>query len=239
MKSTLLLAALFSMACLSTARSAVLVAWDPQGITSDWPENWSSSSQGGTVTVDSGIDLVAGLGRGAGTSLAGLNNGWGLGAVNQTTQAGALADGDYLNFTLAPQEGFAMSLASLDFNVRLPTSGWDAGASRYQWQYKVGDGSFVDIGSPLALVGDYNTNGAAQPTLDLSGVAGLQNVTDAVELRMYAWGTGGQFVFGRLAGNDLALSGSVAAVPEPSRLLLAGFGALGFLLQRRRMPRAV
>lgn len=233
MKSILLLAFSVSMACLVPAKAAVLVAWDPQGLAGTWPENWSSSSQGGTVTVDSGIDLVAGLGRGTGTTLAGLNNGWGITGVNQTSFASAVTDGDYIRFTLAPQEGLAMSFSSLDFNIRLPESGW-TDITRYQWQYRIDEGDFVNIGSPLALSGSYNTNGAAQPGLDLSAFSALQNVTGQVELRMYAWNTGGQFVFGRLAGDDLSLSGSVTAIPEPSRLVLVGLGGLMLLLQRRR-----
>lgn len=239
MKLLLLSTALAVMVAVTPkAHAVVLMAWDPQGLAGSWPENWSSSSQGGAVTVDSGVQIVSGLDRGAGTTLAGLNNGWGLGAMNQSTRAGAETDGDYLFFSLAPEAGNLMSLSSLDFNVRLPQAGWDAGSTRYVWQYKIGNGPYTDIGLPLALTGAYNTNGAAQPSLDLSSIAALQNVIGTVEFRMYAWGTGGQFVLGRLAGNDLALSGTVTAVPEPSRLLFlaSGLGLLGW--RRSRLWRA-
>lgn len=236
MKTLVLLALVLATAALPRTQAAVLLAWDPQGLAGTWPENWSSTAQGGVVTVDSGVAVVSGLSRGAGTSLAGLNNGWGVGAMNQATRTAAETDGDYLFFALAPLAGNSLSLTSLDSNVRLPQAAWDAGSTRYIWQYKIGDGAYTDIGSPLALSGAYNTNGAAQPSLDLSGIAALQNITDTVEFRLYAWGTGGQFVFGRLTGNDLALSGSVAAVPEPSRLLLLPLGGLLLLSRRVRHP---
>lgn len=218
------------------ARGAVLLAWDAQGFSSSspWPENWSSSSQGGTVSVASGILVDSGLGRGAGTSLAALNNGWGVGAINQTSLSGAVTDGDYVSFALSPQAGYGLSLAGLDFTVRLPEAGWNAGTSRYQWQYKIGNGSFVDIGSPLALSGIWDTNGVAQPALDLSGISALQNITAPVEFRLYAWGTGGQFVFGRQSGNDLAVNGTVFAVPEPGRAGLLGAAVFALLASRRR-----
>lgn len=234
MKNITLWAAILCMAALPHAQAVTLLAWDPGGLSGTWPEDWSSTSQGGTVTVDSGVQITAGLGRGSGTSLAGLNNGWGAGSINQTTRSAAETDNDYLFFALSPQAGYEMSLSSLDFNIRIPQSGWDAGNSRYIWQYKVGDGSFTDIGTEQPLVGDYNTNGAAQPTIDLSGIAALQNITEAVEFRVYAWGTTGQFVFGRQTGDDLVLAGSVGTVPEPSRFLLLSAAFAGLALRRRR-----
>lgn len=235
--SALFWAALMLLSFGAEARGAVLLAWDAQGFSSSapWPENWSSSSQGGTVTVASGILVDSGLGRGAGTSLAALNNGWGVGAINQTSLSGAVTDGDYASFALSPQTGFSMSLSGIDFTVRLPEAGWNTGTSRYLWQYKIGDGSFVDIGSPLALSGTWDTNGVAQPALNLSGISALQNLTEPVEFRLYAWGTGGQFVFGRQSGNDLTLNGTVFAVPEPGRAGLLAVAALaGSALRRRR-----
>lgn len=234
MKFSLLLTAAAAFVCLSPAHAAVLLAWDPQGLSGTWPEDWASSSQGGTVTVHSGVLVAAGLGRGGGTTLAGLNNGWGIASVNQTSFETAVTDNDYISFSLAPQAGYSLAITALDFNVRLPQAAWDAGNARYQWQYKVGEGSFVNLGTAQALTGTYNTNGATQPTLDLSGLTALQNITETVEFRLYAWNTSGQFVFGRLAGDDLALSGSVSAVPEPARPLLLFLGTLTLLGRRRR-----
>lgn len=238
MKIIALVAAILGMVTLPHAHAVVLIGWDPQGMSAangGWPDGWSSSSQGGTVTVDSGIQIVEGLNRGAGTTAGTLNNGWGATGINQTTQAAAITDNDYIFFSLAPQEGNIMSLSALDYNVRLVSTPWNSGDARYLWQYKVGDGSFVDIGAPLSLVGEYDTNGVAQPTLNLSGIAALQNVTEEVEFRMYAWNSGGQFVFGRLAGNDLALSGSVSAVPEPSRMLFLFLGVTFWMSRRSRI----
>ncbi len=235
MKHIVRLTALACLALFSSAQAAVLVGWDPSGLAGSWPDNWTTSEQGGTVTVDSGISLEHGLDRGAGTTVGSLNNGWGANGVNQTTQAAAITDNDYLYFALAPGADKSMSLSALDFNVRLVSGPWNSGAARYLWQYKVGDGEFTNVGSALALQGVYDTNGVAQPTLDLSGITALQNVTETVEFRVYAWGTGGQFVFGRLAGNDLALSGTVSSVPEPSRMLLLVIG-LATLAGRRRRP---
>ena len=235
MKLILLLSFILGLAGLRHAHAVVLIGWDPDGLSGTWPENWSSSTQGGTVTVDSGIEIVTGLSRGAGTNPGTLNDGWGATGIDQTTQATAISGNDYLSFSLGPQEGNMMSLTSLDFNLRMPATGWNTGNTRYLWQYKVGDGTFVDIGSALSLVGAYNTAGVAQPSLDLSGIAALQNTTADVEFRVYAWGSsGGQFVFGRLEGNDLSLSGSVSAVPEPSRALFLVLGTSVWMLRRQR-----
>jgi len=66
----------------------------------------------------------------------------------------------------------------------------------------------------------------------------MQSITGTVTFRLYGWGAtnaGGVFGLGRLSGNDLAIGGSLTAIPEPSTYAaIVGVLALGGVMWQRR-----
>ncbi len=111
------------------------------------------------------------------------------------------------------------------------------------WQYNVGSG-FNNVGLSFSFATS-NSNGVAQPTINLNGIGSLQNMAAGTNVTFRLLGAeansgSGTFAFGRLAGDDLALSGTVTAVPEPSPLAfgLALLSLFAFVKIRQRGLRA-
>lgn len=240
-----LLALAISMA--SPARATVLVGFDPNGFASNQPNPWSTSFSPtvGTVSIASGVLLTQGLATGSGvTSFGALNNGWG-GSMQETSQTAAINDGDFYTFSLQATSGNTLSLDSLEWNLRLTSALFEAQTVRYIWQYKVGTGSFTDIGSVVTAGGtlaEWNTNGNTQAALTLSGITALQNTSEEITFRLVGWNVNGSnsaLNIGRLSGNDLVINGTVA-VPEPSVIGLSVLGCamLAFTLRRKKTTSA-
>src|SRR5690606_25865289 len=88
-----------------------------------------------------------------------------------------------------------------------------------------------DIGASDISYTDSNSDGDVQPTVDLSGIESLQNLTasDKVTFRLYLWGykgvtSGGVIVIGRYPGSDLTPSLLVKGVISESPLLVSLIG---------------
>ncbi|MCW5898163.1 MAG: T9SS type A sorting domain-containing protein [Flavobacteriales bacterium] len=128
-----------------------------------------------------------------------------------TGLAGAQSGNKYLQFSITANTGWQVSLSTLDANFRRSSTGPNA----FQWQYSL-DGfatAGVNAGAEISYTGTA-TNGDAQAQIDLSAIAALQNVAagTTITFRLFGWGasaTGGTFAIGRLAGNDLAIGGTV------------------------------
>jgi hypothetical protein len=88
-------------------------------------------------------------------------------------------------FSISAASGYQVSLSSLD--VKLRRAGTTA-PTTYLWRYSTDGTTFTDIGTDITYTGA--GNGDVQPTIDLSGIAALQNVTGgtAITFRLYAWG---------------------------------------------------
>jgi len=123
----------------------------------------------------------------------------------------AVTDGEYFQVVLTPKTSYKLSLSSIDLNLRRSSTG----PQNYQWLYSL-DGFAtpgVDIGFAETYTGT-ESNGTARPTIDLSGIANLQNVPagTSVTFRLYAWGATnatGTYAVGRLTGDDLKFMGNV------------------------------
>ncbi len=194
--------------------------------------------------TDPNITGTQGLTRGSGiisinTSRVFSSTNWGDDTnlfAAYTTEADAITGGDYITFSLTPVTGESASYSTLDYTIRRSSGS----PTSMIWQYAVGAGSFVDIGSPVSYTGT-DTNGLFQPTLDLSTISALQSETDTVKFRFIAWGMGsntGSLGFGRSSGtgtaqDSLVLGGSTQAVPEPTSFALLGLASL-LMLRRVR-----
>ena len=160
--------------------------------------------------------------RGAGLNASALGNAYS--ATNYTasgTKADAITNNKYFEFSIAPNTGYEASLSTLDANFRRSSTGPNA----FAWQYSLDAfaTSGVAIGSDVSYTGT-DKNGLAQTQISLSGITALQDVASGttITIRLYGWGasaTTGTFALGRLAGNDLAIGGTVestSGVPTPT-----------------------
>ncbi|MGI8838926.1 MAG: C25 family cysteine peptidase [Pyrinomonadaceae bacterium] len=200
-----LAAAVLVFAIKNSADGQVL-AWDTSGLAGN-EATFSSTTTNvnlNTSTLNRGTGLNA-------NTLADTFNSTGF-TTTATTLIDAIANNDYLQFTVSARAGFSVSLSTLDANFRRSSTG----PNTFQWQYSL-DGfatAGVNIGSAITYSGT-ESNGLAQSQINLSGIAALQNVpsTTTITIRLYGWGaTGstGAFAIGRLSGNDLAVGGTTA-----------------------------
>ena len=148
--------------------------------------------------------------------------------------ATAIADNAYFQFAISGNVGFVVFLSTLDAVFLRSTAN---APNSFQWQYSLNAFATagVNIGSTITYnasdAGTGATNGTAQTQINLSGIAALQNVPagTSITIRIYGWGAGNTastFALGRLAGNDLAIGGTVvAAIPTITNTTLTAFGA--------------
>ncbi len=187
------------------AKAATIMALDTAGLA-------GNEATVNATTNDPNLQTVT-LSRGSGINAVALANAYASTAfVVGGNKAAAVSNAECLQFTLEPKTAYRMSLSAINVNIRRSGTGPNA----YQWQYSLDN--FATAGVDVGAVGSYvgtEANGAAMPTVDLSGVSALQNVASGqkVTFRLYAWGaTGaaGTFSVGRLAGDDLVVMGDVS-----------------------------
>jgi hypothetical protein len=128
-------------------------------------------------------------------------------AVNDattTTFDDAVAGDDYLTFTVTPAQGYQMSLSSLSFKAAMKSvDSVD--------QYAVADANGNLLGNSVIVTDIVDTLATACDgfVVDLSS-SGLQQLTEPIELRIYAWGRGTSTTTNTLTVLDkVVLHGSV------------------------------
>lgn len=110
-------------------------------------------------------------------------------AVAATTDiADAIANNLYFGFEVKPSANYKASLATLRSKIR--ASG--GGAKTWLWRYSTDGTNFTDLGAVYYNAGTA-TAGVNMPDVDLSGIAGLQNLTPSttVYFRLYVQGSNG------------------------------------------------
>jgi len=153
---------------------------------------------------------------------------WGAtGFRNSGTKAQAISDNTFFYFTITGNTTF--SITSLNAFRLLVSKEADNdaaqdGPNRAIWQYKVGNGSYNDIGtaSSLVLYSGYNDI----PAVNLSGISALQNISSGttITFRMLAYNSGDThgaiFFVDKGVGDDLSISGitgpSISALTPPA-----------------------
>lgn len=183
-----------------------IIAWEMDGLS------------GNEVTINATTNNtnlnVSSLVRGSGLNVSALPNAFSsTNYTNTGNEADALTNNKYLEFTISPKSGYAVSLTTLDVNFRRSSSG----PNSFRWKYRVNSGVFVDINSTAISFTSTATNGLAQSQISLSAISALQNIPsgNVITIRLYGWGatnTGGTFAIGRLSGNDLSIDGTVTTV---------------------------
>jgi len=211
MKKCMLVVWLFIVVATSRSQNTIQLGWDFNG------------NSGNEIAVAASLNNVnievASIVRGQGLTPAALSNSFSSGGWTITNSlADAIANNDYLQFSVKAKSSFVVSLSALDAVFRRSSTGPD----HFQWQYSDDGILFYNIGNEISFTSTA-TNGVAQASLDLSGIAALQSVMASVTItiRLYGYNAtaaGGSFSLGRLAGNDLALAGSAHSI-TPVRII--------------------
>jgi len=216
---------------------ATLVEWefaDGDKTPGEVPPTMRDQAIAAGVTVDIGPGLVSGNGNSYYASDA-----FAVTRANETSLAGAVADGDYITWTLTPAPGRVIGLGQLLVGV------FDqVGSDSFNYQLRVStdpanfDANHQIVGlSPDGINGQPgtglgNSSGIAAGA-DLSGEGSLQGLGDGdvVGFRLYLWNTGtyNGIGVGKLgaAEVDLRIDGGVDGgampntVPEVAPLVLA------------------
>jgi len=202
-----------------------MMAWEMTG------QSNGGSSPMAPTTVDNRL-VVEGLTKGIGIGAVTTGNVWGGNDFMGTDLASAIANQDFATFSVTPASGYQVSFSQIPaYNIRRSSTGPLTGI----WQYRKGSGAYTDIGSSISwgtvTSGNYNP----QPAINLSAITDLQNVPagTTVTFRVVTWGgtgTAGTWYINTIAGDDLAVLGTIseytAVVPSLSSFTPA-FGATG------------
>jgi len=202
-----------------------MMAWEMTG------QSNGGSSPMAPTTVDNRL-VVEGLTKGIGIGAVNTGNVWGGNDFMGTDLASAIANQDFATFSVTPASGYQVSFSQIPaYNIRRSSTGPLTGI----WQYRKGSGAYTDIGSSISwgtvTSGNYNP----QPAINLSAITDLQNVPagTTVTFRVVTWGgtgTAGTWYINTIAGDDLAVLGTIseytAVVPSLSSFTPA-FGATG------------
>jgi len=188
----------------------------------------STSSKDANVTVG-GLTRGSGFGTLAGT---GASAAWGSTnfSVSGTLQ-GEIDANKYFTFTITANVGYKVSLSGISaYNIRRSSTGPTTG----QWQYQIGSGSFVNIGSEITWGATTSSSGNAQPAIDLSGITDLQNVleTSTITIRLVCYGAsavgGTNYLkdLGNTTTNDLVVLGTTASTSGPATAVTPSFSVV-------------
>ena len=156
-------------------------------------------------------------------------------AATTTSEAGAVAAGDFHEFTVTPDAEFIMNLESLEFKQAATSAAGGGDWSSSLFVRSSVDSFAANVGAISTVDSVTNAAAGTDVALDLSDVA-FQGITDPVTFRLYLYESGGSAAqeFHRL--DDVVLNGTV--VPEPSTLALAALGLLGITVCGRRRRRS-
>ena len=232
MKTILWLVALWVALTAMVRAQTTLVGWDVNGTT----ESATSLTAG---TFDSNISQSSPSGvlsRGAGAASPGnaAGNSFGASGFTATTLTNAITAGDYFTFSITVNSGYAMTLSSLTMKLFDTTSGPTNGAVFSSV------GGFASSGSAIQ---SFTLTGNANNDQSITLSAGsFSNLTGTVEFRIYAYGGGSSSTdkmrIRDLSGNDLVISGTVSAIPEPETTgICFGAFALGAVMLMRGLRR--
>lgn len=170
---------------------------------------WNFSGITGVVSGTTPASFVADelqtsvLSRGTGLTPASLNNAYYSFFPFSGTKNSALANNDYYTFTVKVKSNYSISLTKLNAKLRRNSTG----PVSYRWMYSLDGVNFKEAGDKDVVFLDNTDTGVIQESVDLSGIAELQQVNSSkiITFRLYAWGAGsatGGLAFGRYTGAD-------------------------------------
>eukprot|EP01012_Entosiphon_sulcatum_P042059 TRINITY_DN55997_c0_g1_i1.p1 TRINITY_DN55997_c0_g1~~TRINITY_DN55997_c0_g1_i1.p1 ORF type:complete len:290 (+),score=20.69 TRINITY_DN55997_c0_g1_i1:309-1178(+) len=208
----------------------------------------SSSSAGGTAS-NLTFSSVTASGVGATANAGGVFSfvTWTTGATTgQNTFSGALDTTDYYQFTITPAANFSYSLTTLVFDAGRSSTGprqflVRSSADNYSSNLaaSVTNANVSVVATNVfQIIDNTNTTAYAGNTITMTGLSSYTSVTGPLTFRIYAYNS--EATTGSFRIDNLAINGSVSAIPEPSTYA-AIFGTLalvGTVWHRRRQRKA-
>ena len=227
-KSITLAVIAFTVLGASLGQAATII-WNFTGATtgasSGTPVNFSVSA----MSIGNSLGAIAAPINSTSASsgyvgVSGTNN---IGNAQRTGALNTGASGSgYLEFTIVPDAGYAISLTNFDFGVRSTSTGAQAYTLRSS-----ADAYATDIFSgTIANNGTWslkdNTFTAFNSTVD----------GGSVTFRLFGHGGTGSPASGTINTrfDDFTVELNAVAIPEPSRAILLGLGSIGLIFRRRR-----
>lgn len=173
-----------------------LVSWNPSGLTGYGPDPWAATTTATNV-------IATGLDRASGVTTGGTAAGGGWGGVGWET---GVSSNDFFTFTVKAAAGYELDFASLNLSYRRSNSGPPTGLL----QYSLNGTTFVDI-STLNFTST-SSSGATLPSVNLSNIAALQNVSSSTTVTFRIANSGGAsggtwYVY----NSGLSIGGTVSA----------------------------
>lgn len=162
----------------------------------------------GPVTASASEEfLTASVDRGPGLTATALTNGFVSSGFDVADFDAAVSGDKFYEIVVTADGGYQFDFEAIEYNFRRSGTGPNA----FQWAFSTDGVNFVNLGEVI----EYTTNpssGSAFGPFSTSSIEELQGITE-VTLRMYAWGAssaGGTGGFGRIAGDDIVIRGSVS-----------------------------
>lgn len=183
---------------VSGATAGALVAWDFSG------NNDTDASEVAT-TVNTNISTSSPsneITRGAGLTAAATLDWFRSTGFDQTSEADAITNNDYYEFTIEANAGFLLNLSSLDLNIAREGTGPDNFALR---------SNLDNFSTNLNTFTETNTTGTQNITL-----TGFTNIVGPVTFRLYGWGGSGGAMGFEGTGNDVVINGTINAISAPT-----------------------
>lgn len=220
---SVLIAVTLVTACFEARAQTLVLSWDlTNANAATINPMYSTTTNQPTYSTNGYLSL------GSGVTASNVSPAFRAGGFDQITLSNALANNDYLAFTISPLQALSMQQvtfvvktvtgATFDYNLFSSLTGWTTNDSLYS----------NNNASSTSL----QTN-----TVDLTGVSALQNVSSDLEFRVYGYrSAAGNTAFEFANGGSILDVGIYAtAVPEPSTvaLLALGFGAMAFAGRRK------
>lgn len=183
---------------ISTTPRAALLAWDFNGNNGDEVTE-IAFTVGANVSTNPPSAVVS---RGAGLVASPNGNRFNANNWSLTTLDDAIANNDYIEWTIEANDGFALSLTSLVLNMQRSPDG----AQNFILRTSV-DGYTADVAT-------FNVTAANVTETQNIALSGFENLLQPVTFRLYGAGAGGAAGTAGFegTGNDLIINGAVNAV---------------------------
>ena len=208
-------------------RADVLVNWT-------FDKTWAPTLTGAGASAITADNATAGVWDAAGFGLSSNNNHVFVRGSTLTQTGQPLDNSGYFAFSLAPQADLQLQLDQI--NIQWAVTRAIAGVSFEYTLFSSLDDFATSINLGTHAVAS-NVN--QEPTkfnwiTDLGAIPALQNITDSVDFRLYVTASRTDQTGDIVRIYDIALSGGVTAIPEPSIYIMLSLGALLLTLTARR-----
>ena len=163
-------------------------------------------------------------------------------SLDSVTLNEAVADGDYVSFSISPESGYELDLTALQFDLlRRFDYVPDSYALYVDEDPGAGGDNFTTLLASETITATGNSNGYITYEIDLSDEDFLQGVSDTAEFRLYFFGTDGGDLedWAAVRLDSILLVGQATeTIPEPSVLSLLAIGGMVLTVTRRCRDRS-